>query len=148
MGPGRRQSQRERLTPWRPAARHVPYSIYWQNLSGGDGGNRQALGDAITAHFVSFEAFAGQPTGDNQRPGIGLWVLSYEPLSLRLIIARVYDHHGNVWQGAIPLLVFDAWEHAYYLPSMRCRRPVPLQYVAGCLTCEFMEWFMGLGSSR
>ncbi|MGV9571937.1 Fe-Mn family superoxide dismutase, partial [Streptomyces nigra] len=28
---------------------------------------------------------------------------------------QVYDHQGNVGQGATPLLVFDAWEHAFYL---------------------------------
>ncbi|WP_229795738.1 Fe-Mn family superoxide dismutase [Actinoplanes campanulatus] len=26
---------------------------------------------------------------------------------------QVYDHHGNVGQGSTPILVFDAWEHAY-----------------------------------
>jgi Fe-Mn family superoxide dismutase len=33
----------------------------------------------------------------------------------RLIIEQVYDHQANVAQGAEPLLVIDAWEHAYYL---------------------------------
>jgi Fe-Mn family superoxide dismutase len=42
-------------------------------------------------------------------------VLAHEPLSGRFIVEQVYDHQGNVWQGATPLLVFDAWEHAFYL---------------------------------
>ena len=33
----------------------------------------------------------------------------------RLIVQQVYDHQGNVGQATTPLLVFDAWEHAYYL---------------------------------
>ena len=27
----------------------------------------------------------------------------------------MYDHQGNHGQGTVPLLAFDAWEHAYYL---------------------------------
>ncbi|MGV9292059.1 superoxide dismutase [Streptomyces sp. NPDC003719] len=38
-----------------------------------------------------------------------------EPLSGRLIVEQVYDHQGNVGQGSVPILVFDAWEHAFYL---------------------------------
>ncbi len=42
-------------------------------------------------------------------------MLAYEPLSGRLIVEQVYDHQGNVGQGSTPILVFDAWEHAFYL---------------------------------
>ncbi len=42
-------------------------------------------------------------------------MLAYEPLSDRLIVEQVYDHQGNVGQGSVPILVFDAWEHAFYL---------------------------------
>ena len=42
-------------------------------------------------------------------------MLAWEPLGQRLLIEQVYDHQGNVGQGSVPLLVFDAWEHAFYL---------------------------------
>jgi len=102
---------------------HVLHSIFWQNLSG-DGGDRPdgALGDAIAEHFGSFEAFAGQlTTATTGVQGSGWGVLAWEPLGRRLILQQVYDHHGNVGQGSIPLLAFDAWEHAYYLQYRNVR---------------------------
>ena len=42
-------------------------------------------------------------------------MLAYEPLAGRLIVEQVYDHQSNVGHGSVPLLVFDAWEHAFYL---------------------------------
>ena len=102
---------------------HVLHSVFWQNLSG-DGGDRPdgVLGDAITGHFGSFEAFSRQlTTATTGVQGSGWGVLAWEPLGRRLIVQQVYDHHGNVGQGSVPLLVFDAWEHAYYLQYRNVR---------------------------
>jgi hypothetical protein len=41
--------------------------------------------------------------------------LAHEPLSSQLIVEQVYDHQGDAGQGSTPILVFDAWEHAFYL---------------------------------
>src|SRR2546423_1416105 len=46
-------------------------------------------------------------------PGSGWDVLTGEWLGGRLLIEQVYDHQANIAQGAEPLLVIDAWEHAY-----------------------------------
>jgi Fe-Mn family superoxide dismutase len=51
--------------------------------------------------------------------------LDYEPLGRRLIVQQVYDHNGNIGQASIPLLVFDAWEHAYYLQYRNVRPATP-----------------------
>jgi Fe-Mn family superoxide dismutase len=102
---------------------HVLHSIFWTNLSP-DGGDRPDgdLADAITEHFGSFEAFAAQLSAATTGvQGSGWGVLAWEPLSRRLIVEQVYDHHGNVGQGCTPLLVFDAWEHAYYLQYRNVR---------------------------
>lgn len=102
---------------------HVLHTILWENLSpaGGDrpGGE---LAAAIGEHFGSFEAFAGELTAvASTVQGTGWGVLAVEPMAQRLIVEQVYDHHGNVGTGSTPLLVFDAWEHAYYLQYRNVR---------------------------
>jgi Fe-Mn family superoxide dismutase len=102
---------------------HVLHTIFWQNLSP-DGGDRPdgALADAIDEHLGGFEAFKKQLTvATASVQGSGWGVLAWEPLGRRLIVEQVYDHHGNVGQGSTPLLVFDAWEHAYYLQYKNVR---------------------------
>ncbi|OKJ16944.1 superoxide dismutase [Kitasatospora sp. CB01950] len=102
---------------------HVLHSLFWQNLSP-EGGDRPegALADAVTEHFGTFEAFKQQlTTATVGVQGSGWGILSWEPLGKRLIVEQVYDHHGNVGQGTVPLLAFDAWEHAYYLQYKNVR---------------------------
>ncbi|MEU7989218.1 superoxide dismutase [Streptosporangium canum] len=102
---------------------HVLHSIFWQNLSP-DGGDRPdgELSAAIDEHFGSFEAFQKQlTTATAGVQGSGWGILAWEPLSRRLVIEQVYDHHGNVGMNTTPLLVFDAWEHAYYLQYRNVR---------------------------
>lgn len=102
---------------------HVLHTIFWNNLSP-DGGDRPEgeLADAIVNDFGSFEAFHGQlskATAGVQGSGWG--VLAFEPITRRLVIEQIYDHHGNVGMSTTPLLVFDAWEHAYYLQYKNVR---------------------------
>jgi Fe-Mn family superoxide dismutase len=102
---------------------HVLHTIFWQNLSP-DGGDRPdgELGDAITEHFGSFDAFKKQlTTATATVQGSGWGVLAWEPLGRRLVVEQVYDHHGNIGMNSTPLLVFDAWEHAYYLQYRNVR---------------------------
>ncbi|WP_141579973.1 superoxide dismutase [Actinomadura sp. WMMA1423] len=102
---------------------HVLHSIFWDNLSP-DGGDRPdgELAAAIDEHFGTFEAFQKQlTTATSTVQGSGWGVLAWEPLGGRLVVEQVYDHHGNVGMGATPLLVFDAWEHAYYLQYRNVR---------------------------
>jgi Fe-Mn family superoxide dismutase len=102
---------------------HVLHTIFWQNLSP-EGGDRPEgeLAAAIDEHFGSFDAFAKQlSTATASVQGSGWGVLAWEPTSRRLVVEQVYDHHGNVGMNTTPLLVFDAWEHAYYLQYRNVR---------------------------
>lgn len=96
---------------------HVLHSLFWQNLSP-KGGERPTgdLADAIKRDFGSFEKFRKQLTASASTiMGSGWGALVWEPLSERLMTVQIYDHQSNLTQGGMPLLVLDAWEHAYYL---------------------------------
>ncbi|QFZ18923.1 superoxide dismutase [Saccharothrix syringae] len=102
---------------------HVLHTIFWENLSP-DGGDRPEgeLAAAIDEHFGSFDAFAKQLSAATSTvQGSGWGVLAWEPLSRRLVVEQVYDHHSNIGMNTSPLLVFDAWEHAYYLQYRNVR---------------------------
>jgi Fe-Mn family superoxide dismutase len=47
--------------------------------------------------------------------GSGWGALVWEPLSARLLTVQLHDHQSHSTQGAVPRLVIDAWEHAWYL---------------------------------
>jgi Fe-Mn family superoxide dismutase len=102
---------------------HVLHSQFWTNLSPDGGGKPSGeLADAIANDFGSFDAFQGQLTNTTTTvQGSGWGVLAWEPLGQRLYIEQIYDHQGNVGQGGVNLLVFDAWEHAFYLQYLNVK---------------------------
>ena len=103
---------------------HVLHSILWENLSPSGGGEPTgALADAIGENFGGFDAFKAQMTNATVTvQGSGWGALVWEPLGKNLLVQQIYDHHANSVQGSTPLLVIDAWEHAYYL-QYENRRP-------------------------
>ncbi len=98
-------------------AGHVLHSLYWQNMSPDGGGRPQGeLAAAIDDQFGGFDAFRAQMTAATVSvQGSGWSALVWEPLGRRLVVEQIEDHHNHSIEGARPLLVIDAWEHAYYL---------------------------------
>jgi Fe-Mn family superoxide dismutase len=96
---------------------HVLHSIFWRNLTPKGGGQPTGpLADAIARDFGSFDHFKQQLNAVSASVmGSGWGALVYEPVSQRLGTAQIYDHQSNITQGGVPLLVIDAWEHAFYL---------------------------------
>ena len=96
---------------------HVLHSLFWRNLKP-KGGGRPAgpLAEAITRDFGSFDKLKAQLNEvAGTIMGSGWGALVYEPLAGRLLACQIYDHQSNLAQAGMPLLVIDAWEHAYYL---------------------------------
>ena len=96
---------------------HVLHSIFWRNLSPQGGGRPEGeLAKAIARDFGSFEKFKAQLTEvASTIMGSGWAALVWEPLGRRLLATQIYDHQSNLSQSGVPLMVLDAWEHAYYL---------------------------------
>lgn len=95
---------------------HVLHSLFWQNLSPDGGGKPQGeLATTIDRDFGSFDAFRKQLVKAAETTmGSGWAALVWDPLSARLMTAQFHDHESKAIQGSVPLLVLDAWEHAYY----------------------------------
>lgn len=96
---------------------HILHSLYWQNLSPEGGGEPHGeLGRAIERDFGGFDRFKIQLTRvASTIMGSGWAALVYDPVTARLLTTQIHDHQSEVTQGGLPLLVIDAWEHAWYL---------------------------------
>jgi Fe-Mn family superoxide dismutase len=96
---------------------HKLHSILWTNMSPQGGGEPTgAAKTQIEADFGTFGHFQKQFNAATLGvQGSGWGVLSWEPLAGKLLVQQVYDHQGEHAQGALPVLVCDIWEHAFYL---------------------------------
>jgi Fe-Mn family superoxide dismutase len=95
---------------------HVLHTLFWNNLNA-DASERPTgeLDAAITDAFGSFVRCCGHLThATSTVQGSGWGALVWEPVGRRLLVIQLANHEDNI-PGAIPLLVLDAWEHAYYL---------------------------------
>ena len=104
-------------------AGHVLHTIWWDNLSP-DGGDKPVgeLAAAVDEFFGSYDKMRAELTAVSSTvQGSGWGVLAWEPFGQRLIVHQLYDHHENLSISTTPLLVFDCWEHAYYLKYRNVR---------------------------
>jgi superoxide dismutase, Fe-Mn family len=96
---------------------HILHSIFWRHMMPKGGGTPS--GDflaAIERDFKDFSRFRRQITEvASSIMGSGWAALVWEPIGQRLLITQIYDHQSNLAQAGVPLMVIDAWEHAYYL---------------------------------
>jgi Fe-Mn family superoxide dismutase len=96
---------------------HILHSILWLNMKPQGGGQPDGkLREALDRDFGGFEPFKKQLTQvASSIMGSGWAALVWEPLGGRLLTTQIYDHQSNLSQAGVPLMVIDAWEHAYYL---------------------------------
>ena len=115
---------------------HVLHSLYWNSMSPQGGGEPEGdLKKGLEVCFGSVPAFRQHFTAacrDTEASGWGL--LSYEPVAKRLLVSALESHEQMGFQGTIPLLACDVWEHAYYLKYRHDR----LAYVKGFM--DVIHW--------
>jgi Fe-Mn family superoxide dismutase len=101
---------------------HLLHSVFWAILGTGGRGPVGVLAEDIQKYFGSHAKFQAQFSAvATQVQGNGWGVLAYEPFSERLLVLQARNHQLSVAWNAIPLLVIDVWEHAYYLKYKNVR---------------------------
>ncbi len=97
---------------------HILHSLFWENMApqGGSPDGDQAVVRQIIRDFGSFETFKKQFSSAAALVEGSGWVLlcRHEQLDKLLILTAEKHQDLTIW-GAVPLLVLDVWEHAYYL---------------------------------
>ncbi|MFC1728941.1 superoxide dismutase [candidate division KSB1 bacterium] len=103
---------------------HALHNIFWKNLSPNGGGTPGGdLAGAINRTFGSFDKFKSHLTAStNAVEGSGWGMLAFNTVFNDLTILQIEKHHDVTQFAAIPLLIIDVWEHAYYLKYQN-RRP-------------------------
>ena len=95
---------------------HFLHSLFWHSMAPGGTKMPASLAKAVDDNFGSFDVMAAQFAAAATKVEGGGWgLLVYEPLADRLLILQAEKHENLAFWGAVPLLVCDVWEHAYYL---------------------------------
>lgn len=101
---------------------HVLHTLYFANLTPKPDKPAGKLLSAIKKSFGSVETMTAQLTAATiQVAGSGWGMLATAPMSSRLLILQIEKHENQMVCGAIPLLLIDVWEHAYYVKYQNMR---------------------------
>ncbi len=102
----------------------VLHWIYFDTIGPKAGGEPAGpLAEAIKRDFGSFATFWKQFAAASKAVEASGWgILAWEPFSKRLVVIQSEKHQNLTSWGAMPLMVCDVWEHAYYLKYQN-RRP-------------------------
>jgi len=95
---------------------HILHSLYWLNMKSQKSRPKGVLLNEIKKNFINYENFQMQfEAAARTVEGNGWAILAYHPHLKHLLILQAEKHQNLTVWGAMPLLVCDVWEHAYYL---------------------------------
>jgi Fe-Mn family superoxide dismutase len=107
-----------RLAVRNNAGGHVNHSLFWQAMSPAGGGAPSGpLADAIKRDFGGLEKFKARfdDAGEKLFGSGWVWLARTQQDGGKLEVCTTSGHGNPLMQGRFPLLLNDAWEHAYYL---------------------------------
>ncbi len=92
------------------------HEYYFENLGGKEPLNRSGkLGNKIKEDFGSVENWEADFRGTGSMRGIGWAILYQDNLTGKLMNEWINEHETGHLAGCTPLLVMDAFEHAYMI---------------------------------
>jgi len=96
---------------------HILHTMFWENMKPGGGGKASgAVAELIDRDFGSFENFKKVFSASAAAvEGSGWAILACNPVFEKLVLLHAEKHQDLTQWGAVPLLIVDVWEHAYYL---------------------------------
>jgi Fe-Mn family superoxide dismutase len=101
---------------------HLNHSIFWKNLDPAGGEPSTELVAALNEFFGSQKSFQSHfNAAAVSIQGSGWAYLAWEPIAKRLVVGQLYDQQANAPLGAVPLLMLDMWEHAFYLDYLNVK---------------------------
>jgi superoxide dismutase, Fe-Mn family len=100
------------------------HEYYFDNMTkSGGGAPPAALNDALAQNFGDFETWKKDFTATGAMRGVG-WAIAYQdPFNGRISNHWVTLHEDGNIAGFTPILVMDAWEHAFLLDYKPAERP-------------------------
>jgi Fe-Mn family superoxide dismutase len=98
---------------------HVNHVLFWHNMQPTGQAKPQPTGELlrqIERDFGSYDTLRAQLQAATVKvEGNGWGMLAWHPLLGKLVTLALLNHQNAQLTGAVPLLLCDVWEHAYYL---------------------------------
>ncbi len=106
-----------------------------------------ALLHKFTESFGSYAEWAKEFKAAGSQRGVGWAVLYYDAQNGTLLNQWTIEHHINHYTGCVPLLVMDAWEHAY-MPDYALDRTAYIEAFFKHIDWEPVEARLALAMAR
>ncbi|MGM0550908.1 MAG: superoxide dismutase [Bacteroidota bacterium] len=103
-------------------AGHFLHTLFWNSMNPNPGQRSDQMNKYLQKSFGGYEAFSNlYQAATKSVEGSGWGILAYEPGADKLTVLQAEKHQNQTQWVAIPILVCDVWEHAYYLKYQNMR---------------------------